>query len=636
MSRFPGRAVPRPAGTDRRKPPRQIRRPLQTPIPPRPPRPRERLGVVLWPGLEGAQSASYTCSHGIKPNGAIIIAQPQQRLPQEHGTLVIGDGFNFVALRNAKIDSVQEIRDADGQKWVITILDRRWAWTFGRLEGAYNVPDSAGDVTRLPENAAPTLRFPTQYVPWTIRSARNLIEACLLEMGETRYVINVPAITDPLPTVNWRGTNPAAELMRLADTFGCRVVYDPVTDRVIVGPQGVGANLPDGSISSESPGLNPPLAPSRILIRGAPLEFQVRLKLEAAGREWNGAIKPLNDLSYAPDVDVNQKPKIIEIEPSDVTIGAVFTTTIDNQEFVSDATTLPTVANACEKITDSLANLAGYNVVNNVTDVQVTGPGVLDFDAAVEAQNAKARWAVLQLAVPPDSKWRFSPPPFHGDVQATDRLTRAQALALAQESVWKWYRILAVDPFDGRWPMTLPGFGALLRREQLVIKDEQIVHVTPEKADENITDGQGLPVIRDFYDGLARRKPARCYGSYSRGLTAPIGLMDTRLGQDVNGNTDADAEVYVPFEIDAPRYLVRFSSPIYRLLNQSLEPANLALQTTVNVRNASTNQLEHYIRTYNIGGNRATTARRRQSPRRGLSIRHDVRSVRQRPTPTRD
>src|SRR4030095_7061926 len=49
--------------------------------------------------------------------------------------------------------------------------------------------------------------------------------------------------------------------------------------------------------------------------------------------------------------------------------------------------------------------------------------------------------------------WRGCPPPLSPTVQATDRLSYAEAVGKAQKSVFKWYRIVNLDPYHGTAPL---------------------------------------------------------------------------------------------------------------------------------------------------------------------------------------
>jgi hypothetical protein len=265
---------------------------------------------AAWPGVPGIFQATYTASHGISAGtGQILCALPPAAAPA--ADFLIGDVERIVTVKGCKILDVQYDR-GDGEQWTIHFADRRWKWaTLGRISGSYNQLDTRGKL-----------------VPSTIRSPEELIELCLEAMGETDYVIQAPPglaseeyaeneddylqLGEDTPVsfvnvkVDWEDENPAQALARLADTFALRVVYDPVSDKVLVVPAGQGAQLPVGFRESRGANIDvPAVPPGGIGIVGAPVKYQVRLLLEAVALEWSGGPLgklwvPLDKVSYAP------------------------------------------------------------------------------------------------------------------------------------------------------------------------------------------------------------------------------------------------------------------------------------------------------------------------------------------------
>ena len=248
----------------------------------------EKHGIVRWPGLPSCISCSYTASHGISPGTATLTTYPVGN-PQMYGSLVLSDGSGTVTIPFCKIDSHRVTRDAEGVKWVFQILDRRWKWRFGHVNGVFNQKDPHG-----------------LFYQWCFRTERDLVEHCLLAMGETRYTINVPTSINPPPT-DWNYSNPAQCLQMLADTLGCRVVYRLDTDGVLITPVGEGAGLPPGSLTQDSPELDPAERPDKITLVGAPIKYQIRIATQAVAEDWDGLYRPLNFVSYAP-LDANGLP----------------------------------------------------------------------------------------------------------------------------------------------------------------------------------------------------------------------------------------------------------------------------------------------------------------------------------------
>jgi hypothetical protein len=204
---------------------------------------------------------------------------------------------------------------------------------------------------------------------------------------------------------------------------------------------------------------------------------------------------------------------------------------------------------------------------------------------------------------------RFSFPKEYLGVRATDRLTRLEARALAQKSVWRCYRLSAVDP-NGR-PIRIPGYplSPLRRRQQIVLTDTQVEQVVPEQRLANLRErnNEGEPITVNFYNGYSRDKPAAVYGSIAR-------YLQNVLWSDTNKtsiNTPVDRQVFIPFSVDDVEQIITFSGPVYKYIQESLaggiEPANIILQTGVHIRNAETNALEVFALGKLFPGMKGTT-----------------------------
>jgi hypothetical protein len=245
-----------------------------------------------------------------------IIPRPGQQVA-EFGELVFGDSANgVVRLKDCKVSGISSSTGPAGTTWTLQILDRRWKWAGGSIGGRYNRRDKRGKL-----------------VPWTIRSPEELAKLCLEAAGETRYVIRLPAgltraagadLTDYLqvgqnlpqtmanPPVVWADVPPMQALARLAEQFGCRVIYQPKADRVLVVPLGEGADLPRG-IPIEAIGgvLDSPETPSELVEKGAPTRYQARFVITPVGKEWDTSFREIDLLSYAPTTP--GKPQITEV-----------------------------------------------------------------------------------------------------------------------------------------------------------------------------------------------------------------------------------------------------------------------------------------------------------------------------------
>lgn len=598
-----------------------------------------RAGVILWPGISQPVSCTYTMAHGASPGVAQLSYLPQDGLPAERGNLTLSDGANTVVIPDCKLDALSQSWDiSSGQLLTARILDRRWKWKLGSISGVYNVPDFSGDVTRPPSNSGPVLRAPTQYIPWTVRNIHQLMELCLEAMGEPRFRILAPKVTEPLTQIHWDATTPASALSDLCNRVGCRLIYRLDDDSILIAPLGIGEALPGGSIRNTSPSIDAPERPDSIQLIGAPIEVQCRVNLFAVGREWNGQPKALNLLSYAPD-PVTQD-QITRVYVSGVANGEVVTVTIDGADVAYTSAAADDGA-AIDGLVAILNQTHGDVVTaSNVADTYVKLQSAVagkTFEVGAAASADCVIWHVMeQPAKKPTEKWASSAPPEFMNAKATDRLTWTQARALAGESVFRWYRIVNTDVSDpAKFSADLPFVGKLKRAHQLVPMGYKLQQITPPKLDGKILDADGQPLVRNIYDGLFRQLPAACYGVYYTG-TINGAMMDNRFA---GRNSTPDAEVLPGFQIDAERLLVIFDEPVYRHVGYNISAAQIVLETAFQLRDEETNEILRYKQILTLPGPQADTppavishddiqllvaATRYDSSSNGVNVRHVV------------
>jgi hypothetical protein len=261
-----------------------------------------------YPGILDFQSASYSCTHGVTPG----VISATSRLPPNSaaafGDFVFSDGVNTIRLRDCKWNRQDtDTRLGGGHLYQMQFLDRRWRWANTTINGEYNLKDSR-----------------QKLVPWRVKTPTELAELCLKEMGETNYVIDMPKgltraeveqflddspkpgqetpPTGQNPYVMWEDENAAAALAKLCDQMGRRLVFDPITDRVIICRAGEGAALPmNQHLISASAGIQAYATPAAIGVVASKVLYQVRLALVPVGRDWDGRIVHRDDLSYRPD-----------------------------------------------------------------------------------------------------------------------------------------------------------------------------------------------------------------------------------------------------------------------------------------------------------------------------------------------
>lgn len=528
-------------------------------------------GVALWPGVVSLESARYTVSHGISPGVAQLVIHPQADPFAEFGDLIFTDGVNgIITVPNCKIDRVDADIGDGGRHITLSILDRRWQWRdLGAISGTYNQKDRWG-----------------KYLPWTVRTPSQLCALCLEAMGEKNYVIQVPDLT--LPPIDWQAMPPAHALAALADQLACRVVYRLDTDSVWVVPVGAGLILPlEGSVFNYSPSLDSPERPDSIRLYGAPLRFQWRFQTEAVGIDWDGHYRPINELSYAPAIQ-GSKPQRFKVTPAGLDTGNSLLITFsfaENAEELGVAeyeTTGSSVATACAGLTDAI-NQAGlpFAAVNKTTYVEITPDDTVGYTldcvalpGSSPSSTPTLTWELLAAPNPGNNRWAYCGPSRFAGVQATDRLLRRDAIALAQKSVFKCYRI--------KTPINHPGYlGEIKRIQQILLQSSRVEQIEPTPLDERLVDGDGERRIVHFYNGYSRDKPPAAYGSHF-------------LWTGERTNTDKTKEIPISFSIDAEFGVITFSE--YVLFNRGgmCEPAQVILETGCNVRHADTNAIELY------------------------------------------
>ncbi len=584
--------------------------------------------TAVWPGVESVVSCTYTASHGIAPGVAVLRMLPQDTVPAEFGDLVFLETTTGVSvtITDCKLSDFRVEETLDGFIWLLSIEDRRWKWRdLGQISGCYNQLDPHGKL-----------------IPWYIRSPTELAKLCLDAMGEQASSIDLPAgltkaqgrnfgaMNPPwLGVIPTTGTNhcfdwvqevPAIALARVCDKYGCHVILRWSDNKIMITKPGVGVSLPEGGERMLSPTLKSPDTPTGVACAGRPTRYQCRLQLEAVGEEWDGTRRLIHQLSYAPDA--NATPQIttctaltgssnnFEIlinAPDDAppTAGVSFATTSG-----SAATAMSNLATAINASIDPrvrgvVAALAASNVLT-LTGVAI-GIGFTVMTRLTGSVTGPASF-VSKLTQAPQCQpaanmvWAYCGPPNFTKVKATARLLYTEAMALAQKTVFKEYRVSDVDvkgrPIDINGGLQkaiqgqkifIPGYGRLERRQQILLQKTQVEQVRPQPEDALLRDAFGRPITVNFYNGYSRDKPAVCYGSEAmiKGRGTFWFLPDA--GRE---NSRPTSQIFADFDIDPIEQVVRFSRYVYKTNGIALIPATPVLQTGVLIRNAETGAIE--------------------------------------------
>lgn len=266
-------------------------------------------GTATFPGFDDILRAEMLFSRGASPSSCLVRVPPGE-IAASTGTLTLDDGDGgSVSWTNAAVNraTVRHEHGVSGSRMSVQILDRRWKWRDQEIEGEYN--------RRLPNGTLVTA---------TRKNARQLATILLTAMGETGVdVTAVPASVFPL--ADWKCAVPALELERLASSVGCTIVLGR-DDKVRICKLGQGASLPvNDNLAYEPAVVTPSRKPAKIRVCMGDVVWQCKWKLEAVGRETNGEIRRIDQLSYRPsagwggqwwcqfpDVSVADKPAALE------------------------------------------------------------------------------------------------------------------------------------------------------------------------------------------------------------------------------------------------------------------------------------------------------------------------------------
>ncbi len=223
-----------------------------------------------------------TFSHGITPSVATIEMVPQPNLIATNGTLAFTFGGTTIEFHDCRADKASlKGSPRGGFVWTIHIFDRRWKWQFGGIDGHYNLRNQDGSVR-----------------PGTEKDPQTLASMLLAAMNESGFDVSALP-NDTRPEVHWSAANPARELADLCEKLDCRVVLG-LDNLVRLLPRGIGLPLPTADAMNTGYSFDSSKTPDELIVVGAPTLFQGRFKLEAVGRDTDGKIKPIGNLSYTP------------------------------------------------------------------------------------------------------------------------------------------------------------------------------------------------------------------------------------------------------------------------------------------------------------------------------------------------
>lgn len=242
-------------------------------------------GLFRFGGLRGLCSASLTLTLGTVPNVATMYVAPQNlsQVPSNETLYLTFDGGGIAFPDSLVTDINFEVRPDGFEVWALSIADCRWRWQYPVVSGEYNI------------------RTDDQKIhPATIRSARELAKILMEAIRFPRADISkVP--NDVFPETHWEYTRVDSALPDLLEPLGLRVRLMP-GNVVSVVKLGEGASLPTQGRTSGGITVKPPERPDTLVFVAGRSQWQHDFKLQAVGRDLDGSWKPIDQLSYKPNV----------------------------------------------------------------------------------------------------------------------------------------------------------------------------------------------------------------------------------------------------------------------------------------------------------------------------------------------
>jgi hypothetical protein len=237
--------------------------------------------ALAFPGV--LSPVGLHCPHtpGVFPDQIVVWCLPQVNNFPAYGTLTFGNEGNYVSLINCQVDRITNRMSVNGHLIGLILQDRRWAWRFATITGAYNV--------RLPDGTLQNEKNP-----------QELATLLLNAMGESGYDVSLLP-TSGRPEVYWDAASAPLELDRLCDLYGCEPDLDIPTNTARIRRLNFGPGVPlTGHEKSLSATVDPPQLPQRLRLICGDTVVECLIQMEAVGLDNDGLWKPIDDLSYNP------------------------------------------------------------------------------------------------------------------------------------------------------------------------------------------------------------------------------------------------------------------------------------------------------------------------------------------------
>lgn len=234
--------------------------------------------------IQGVESVSYSLSRGIQPSVCTVqMPLNVSGLDRKPKTMYFSDGIRTVQFADCIISDVSPATDGEGfQVMSIAILDRRWKYSFGQISGTYNVR-TAGEIQSA-----------------TKKTPRELATLIFEAMGEKKFdVSRMP--NDTYPFTEWNLSTPGAALEELCDAVNAYVCLGH-DDVLRIFKDDDGQEIPNSPSSSSGKGFDFGAQPGQVGVASGLMMWEFDFPLEPVGLDVDGKIKPIDELSFVPDV----------------------------------------------------------------------------------------------------------------------------------------------------------------------------------------------------------------------------------------------------------------------------------------------------------------------------------------------
>lgn len=231
-------------------------------------------------GVTDPVEVEMTQTLGFSPDVALLRFNPQGTNIPTSGTLSFVWGATTVTLPNCVVDLASMRATDDGFYTLLKVLDRRERWTRAApISGEYNTL-RAGSKAR-------------------VKTLRQLGTILMTALGEASADVSALP-TNIYPPVSWRCDDVVEVAEALFTEYGYSVALGFGSETVTVVKLGTGATLSLTDAFAGSDTIDPKLVPRYFRNCFEDSVAQVRLKMEAVGRDTDGSWKLIDSLSTKP------------------------------------------------------------------------------------------------------------------------------------------------------------------------------------------------------------------------------------------------------------------------------------------------------------------------------------------------